>query len=75
MTDALPLQVESQVQVLTSDAALRRVVQSQDLENDPEFARRPSLLSVLMGRDMIPGGTLSSTGFVSGRSKSRRSSR
>ncbi len=57
MSDAALLQVESQVQVLSSDAVLRRVVQSEGLENDPEFARGPSLLSVLMGRDALPGGS------------------
>jgi len=57
MSDAALLQVESQVQVLTSDAVLRRVVNSEGLDHDPEFARRPSLLSVLMGKDTIPGGS------------------
>jgi len=57
MSDAALLQVESQVQVLTSDAVLRRVVNSEGLDHDPEFARGPSLLSVLMGKDTIPGGS------------------
>jgi succinoglycan biosynthesis transport protein ExoP len=41
------LQVDSQVRVLTSDDVLRRVVDSQELAHDPEFARGPSLLRVL----------------------------
>jgi len=57
MSDAALLQVESQVQVLTSDAVLRRVANSEGLDHDPEFARGPSLLSVLMGKDTIPGGS------------------
>src|SRR5580704_1195932 len=56
MSDAALMQVESQVSVLTSDAVLRRVVASQGLEHDPEFARGPSFLSRLMGKDSIPGG-------------------
>ena len=56
MSDAALMQVESQVNVLTSDAVLRRVVASQALDRDPEFARGPSFLSVLMGRGAIPGG-------------------
>jgi succinoglycan biosynthesis transport protein ExoP len=56
MSDAALMQVESQVSVLTSDAVLRRVVASEGLEHDPEFARGPSLLSVLIGKDSIPGG-------------------
>lgn len=35
--DASVLQVESQVRVLMSDSALRRVVKTEGLENDPEF--------------------------------------
>ena len=56
MSDAALMQVESQVSVLTSDAVLRRVVASEGLEHDPEFARGPSFLSRLMGKDSIPGG-------------------
>jgi succinoglycan biosynthesis transport protein ExoP len=41
------LQVDSQVRVLTSDDVLRRVVDSQELAHDPEFARGPSLLRAL----------------------------
>jgi succinoglycan biosynthesis transport protein ExoP len=41
------LQVDSQVRVLTSDDVLRRVVDSQQLAHDPEFARGPSLLRAL----------------------------
>jgi succinoglycan biosynthesis transport protein ExoP len=56
LSDAALMQVESQVSVLTSDAVLRRVVTSEGLEHDPEFARGPSFLSVLMGRGTVPGG-------------------
>src|SRR6202044_2722782 len=55
-SDAALLQVESQVDVLTSDAVLRRVVASEGLDRDPEFARAPSLFSTLLGRDVLPGG-------------------
>jgi polysaccharide biosynthesis transport protein len=54
--DAALLQVDSQVSVLTSDAVLRRVVAAEGLDHDPEFVRGPSLLSVLLGRNDIPGG-------------------
>ena len=54
--DAALLQVDSQVSVLTSDAVLRRVVASEGLDHDPEFVRGPSLLSVLLGRNDLPGG-------------------
>jgi polysaccharide biosynthesis transport protein len=54
--DAALLQVDSQVSVLTSDAVLRRVVAAEGLDRDPEFVRGPSLLSVLLGRNDIPGG-------------------
>ncbi len=54
--DAALLQVESQVSVLTSDAVLRRVVASEGLDRDPEFVRGPSFLSVLSGRNDLPGG-------------------
>ena len=36
--DATVLQVESQVRVLTSDSVLRRVVKTEALDKDPEFA-------------------------------------
>ncbi len=55
-SDAALLQVDSQVNVLTSDAVLRRVVASEGLDRDPEFVRGPSFLNELMGRDAIPGG-------------------
>jgi polysaccharide biosynthesis transport protein len=55
-SDAALLQVESQVNVLASDAVLRRVVASEGLDRDPEFARGPSVLNVLLGRNAIPGG-------------------
>jgi polysaccharide biosynthesis transport protein len=56
MNDAALMQVESQVNVLKSDAVLRRVVASQGLEYDPEFARGPSFLGALLGRTALPGG-------------------
>jgi len=56
-SDAALMQVESQVQVLSSDAVLRRVVSSENLDHDPEFVRGPSLLSQLMGKDALPADT------------------
>jgi polysaccharide biosynthesis transport protein len=56
MSDAGLMQVESQVNVLSSDAVLRRVVASQKLDRDPEFVRGPSLLSLLLGKNEFPGG-------------------
>ena len=47
VSDAGLLQIESQVRVLTSDNVLRRVVQAEALDRDPEFARGPSPLSLL----------------------------
>ncbi len=55
-SDAALLQVESQVDVLTSDAVLRRVVASEGLDRDPEFVRAPSLFNALLGRNAVPGG-------------------
>ena len=55
-SDAALLQVESQVNVLTSDAVLRRVVDAEGLDRDPEFVRGPSLLGILSGRNDLPGG-------------------
>ncbi len=40
--DAAVLQVESQVRVLTSDTVLRRVVNAESLNRDPEFIARSS---------------------------------
>jgi polysaccharide biosynthesis transport protein len=54
--DTALLQVDSQVNVLTSDAVLRRVVAAEGLDHDPEFVRGPSLLGVLLGRNDLPGG-------------------
>ena len=54
-SDAALLQVESQVDVLTSDAVLRRVVASERLDRDPEFVRA-SLFNTLLGRGAVPGG-------------------
>ncbi len=63
VSDAGVLQVESQVQVLTSDSVLRRAVKALALDRDPEFARRPSLLRGLMaafglGRGVVTDGAL-----------------
>ncbi len=55
-SDAAQLQVESQVNVLTSDAVLRRVVAGEGLDHDPEFVRGPSLLGRLLGRSGVAGG-------------------
>ena len=51
-SDAGLLQVESQVRVLSSDAVLRRVVASQNLDQDREFAGTRSPLRVL-GDDLL----------------------
>ena len=56
MNDAALMQIESQVNVLTSDAVLRRVVVSEGLERDPEFVHGPSFINVLLGKDAVPGG-------------------
>jgi len=48
MSDAALLQVESQVRVLTSDNVLRRVIKSEGLDNDLEFARGESPLRALL---------------------------
>jgi uncharacterized protein involved in exopolysaccharide biosynthesis/Mrp family chromosome partitioning ATPase len=56
MSDAALLQVESQVSVISSDAVLKRVVTSQDLERDPEFVHGPSMLGALFGKAANPGG-------------------
>ena len=47
-SDTALLQVDSQVRVITSDAVLRRVVDSEGLAHDPEFTRGPSLLRGLL---------------------------
>ena len=44
MSDAAVLQVESQARVLTSDSVLRRVVRTESLDRDAEFAGAPSPL-------------------------------
>lgn len=43
-SDTALLVIDSQVRVLTSDDVLRRVVDSQKLAQDPEFAGKPSAL-------------------------------
>jgi uncharacterized protein involved in exopolysaccharide biosynthesis/Mrp family chromosome partitioning ATPase len=76
VSDAGLLQVESQVNVITSDAVLRRVVASQDLEHDAEFVRAPSLIGMLMGHDAIPGGkTLAALNELKRRVKVKRAER
>jgi uncharacterized protein involved in exopolysaccharide biosynthesis/Mrp family chromosome partitioning ATPase len=76
ISDAAVLQVESQVSVITSDAVLRRVVASQELDHDSEFVRGPSLLGALMGHDAIPGGrTLAALNELKRRVKVKRAER
>jgi uncharacterized protein involved in exopolysaccharide biosynthesis/Mrp family chromosome partitioning ATPase len=76
VSDAALLQVESQVNVITSDAVLRRVVASQDLEHDPEFVRPPSFIGMLLGHDTIPGGrTLAALNELKRRVKVKRAER
>jgi len=48
VSDAALLQVESQVRVLMSDSVLRRVIKTESLDRDTEFAGRPSSLRSLM---------------------------
>ena len=48
MSDAAVLQVESQVLVLTSDKVLRRVIATEGLDRDTEFAGPPSPLRALL---------------------------
>jgi polysaccharide biosynthesis transport protein len=55
------LQVDSQVRVLTSDDVLRRVVDSQGLAHDPEFARGPSRLRALLDGLLHPAQTMTAT--------------
>jgi succinoglycan biosynthesis transport protein ExoP len=52
LSDAGLLQVESQVRVLGSDAVLRRVVTTLNLDKDPEFAGARSPLRAL-GEDIL----------------------
>jgi len=47
-SDTALLLVDSQVRVLTSDDVLSRVVDSQGLAHDPEFAGNPSLLRIMI---------------------------
>ena len=48
MSDAAVLQVESQVRVLTSDSVLRRVIATEGLDRDPEFAGPASPLRAVL---------------------------
>jgi polysaccharide biosynthesis transport protein len=50
--DALVLQVESQVRVLTSDNVLRRVIKTEGLDHDPEFTEGPFLYRLVT--DLFP---------------------
>jgi polysaccharide biosynthesis transport protein len=75
-SDAALMQVESQVQVLSSDAVLRRVVNSENLDHDPEFVRGPSLLAQLMGKDALPADpTLAALNELKRRVQVRRAER
>lgn len=49
-SDTALLLIDSQVRVLSSDDVLRRVVASQGLAHDPEFASGPSSLRLLANR-------------------------
>ncbi|MEJ0079109.1 MAG: GNVR domain-containing protein [Alphaproteobacteria bacterium] len=44
LNEAATAYVESQARVLTSDTVLRKVIEQQKLEKDPEFAQPPSAL-------------------------------
>jgi polysaccharide biosynthesis transport protein len=55
------LQIDSQVRVLTSDDVLRRVVDSQGLAHDPEFARGPSALHALLDSVLNRGQPIAAT--------------
>jgi uncharacterized protein involved in exopolysaccharide biosynthesis/Mrp family chromosome partitioning ATPase len=48
VSDAAVLQVESQVRVLTSDSVLRRVIQAEALDRDPNFGGPPGPLRELI---------------------------
>ncbi len=48
VSDAAVLQVESQVRVLTSDSVLRRVINAEALDRDPNFGGPPGPLRELM---------------------------
>jgi uncharacterized protein involved in exopolysaccharide biosynthesis/Mrp family chromosome partitioning ATPase len=48
VSDAAVLQVESQVRVLTSDSVLRRVIEAEALDRDPNFGGPPGPLRELM---------------------------
>jgi uncharacterized protein involved in exopolysaccharide biosynthesis/Mrp family chromosome partitioning ATPase len=48
VSDAVTMQAESQVRVLTSDNVLRRVIASEKLDQDPEFSGNTSLLRSLL---------------------------
>jgi polysaccharide biosynthesis transport protein len=52
--DANVLQVESESRVLTSDKVLMRVVQKEDLANDPEFHGRRSALGDVIASLLAP---------------------
>jgi uncharacterized protein involved in exopolysaccharide biosynthesis len=56
--DTALLYVESQVSVLSSDSVLRRVVASQNLADDPEFARDVSPARLLLNQLLAAFGLL-----------------
>jgi uncharacterized protein involved in exopolysaccharide biosynthesis/Mrp family chromosome partitioning ATPase len=60
--DAAVIQVESQVRVLTSENVLRRVIAKEQLDQDPEFARKPSALR-LLGRSLLPAIGINQTSW------------
>ncbi len=56
MPDAVVLQVESQVRVLTSDNVLRRVIAEEKLDQDIEFAGSTSMLRKWLAPLLAPFG-------------------
>lgn len=60
-SDTALLQVDSQVRVLSSDDVLRRVVDTEGLAHDPEFAHGPSMLRALLDRVLHPGQTVTAS--------------
>jgi polysaccharide biosynthesis transport protein len=84
VSDTQLLQVESQVQVLTSDDVLRRVVESEGLDHDPEFARGPSSLREMaddmltalgLGRHLVANPSLAALSQLRRRVQAKRAER
>src|SRR3954462_14621993 len=48
LNEAATAYVESQVRVLTSDTVLRKVIEQQKLDKDPEFAAPPSAIRIAL---------------------------